>query len=96
MQDHDLVGADQLGDVRETTAAERRAAALTVCQHAEDADDAARLLDMLGLVGPSTHRLAVLCRECGRAMSNLAGVGHVKQAGDGMCSSCHPGAVNAS
>lgn len=35
-----------------TTVAVRRKAALMVCGHATDVDDAAELLDMLGLLSP--------------------------------------------
>lgn len=88
MDDNTLRGVDNLGEVEEHTDEARHAAALAVCQHATGAADAAELLDMLGLTDHA-RRLATPCSMCLRPMSNLSGLGHVRQQAKGMCGSCY-------
>lgn len=88
MEDNALRGVDNLGEVEEHSDADRHAAALAVCQRATGAEDAAELLAMLGLTD-HTHRLAKPCAMCLRPMSNMNGVGHVRQHADGLCGSCY-------
>ncbi|MFR9767094.1 hypothetical protein [Nocardia sp. SC052] len=89
MDDTELRVGDQLGEVRESTAEERHRAALTVCRNAGGSEDAARLLEMLGLTGALARKLATLCRRCDRPMSNVALIGHARRGRDGMCESCY-------
>lgn len=89
MDDNTLRGVDQLGEVRELTDDDRRAAMRTTCHYATDRDDAAELLAMLGLVAVGAGRLTTPCSMCLRPMSNMNGVGHVRQHAKGMCGSCY-------
>lgn len=90
MDDRNLRGADQLGEIEPTTEDEQRAAALTVCRHATGGQDAAELLAMLGLTAvPRRGRVATPCRKCRRPMSTVDCVGHARPASDGMCGSCY-------
>lgn len=88
VNDATLRGQDQIGEVEESSEADRHAAALTVCRHATDASDAEQLLAMLGLTRTRRGRIAAVCRGCGRAMSNLDGVGHARRGSSGMCLYC--------
>lgn len=89
MRDNNLRGSDQLGEVEETSDADRHTAALTVLHHATGVEDAAELLAMLGLTGTRAGRVTKPCAKCRRPMSNLNGVGHVRQQAKGMCGSCY-------
>ncbi|WP_378735472.1 hypothetical protein [Nocardia brasiliensis] len=89
MEDNTLRGVDQIGQVRELTDTDRYAAMLTTCHYAADRDDAAELLAMLGLVSAGAGRLTTPCSMCLRPMSNVDGVGHVRQHAKGMCGSCY-------
>lgn len=60
------------------------AARLTVCRYAENADDAAELMSMLGL-----GDMTASCQECGGDMSRRTNIGRVQGlARGGVCSSC--------
>lgn len=89
MDDNALRGVDNLGEVEDNTEDEKHAAALVVCHHATSASEAAELLAMLGLTSVRARRLAKPCAMCLRPMSNMFGVGHVRQQAKGMCGSCY-------
>lgn len=89
MNDRNLCGVESLGEVGENTDEQRHAAALAACHHAADATEAAELLEMLGLTSDKSGRVTKPCAMCRRPMSNLNGLGHVRQHAKGMCSSCY-------
>lgn len=89
MDDRNLRGVESLGEVQENTDEQRHAAALAVCHFAPDPAAAAELLDMLGLTSARSRRVTTPCSMCLRPMSNLNGVGHVRQHAKGMCGSCY-------
>lgn len=79
-------------DAPDPDAPEMRAAARrTVAKYAENADDCALLLAVLGLdeSGPP------LCRECGEPIARLAAGGYNQSAGGGLCARCYDRAYRA-